>query len=194
MICEAAIWKDLEVAEDDEVARLKRGDAAAIAGVVGRYHHRLYRYLFRLVRNPAAAEDLYQQTWLNVVRRIGSYDRRSSFDTWLFAIAHNAAMDLLRRKTAESLEEREFALASETPDALDCAMSKQRAEILDEQLAKLPPSYREAITLRFEEGMKLEEIAEVTRTPLSTVKSRMHRGMEFLRQRIAAKWRKEDLL
>ena len=100
------------MAEDDEVARLKRGDPVAIASAVGRYHHRLYRYLYRLVRDTAAAEDLYQQTWLNVVRRIGSYDRHSSFDTWLFAIAHNAAMDLLRRKTGESLEDREFALAS----------------------------------------------------------------------------------
>jgi len=190
MICEAAIWKDLEVAEDDEVARLKRGDAAAIAGVVGRYHHRLYRYLFRLVRNPAAAEDLYQQTWLNVVRRIGSYDRRSSFDTWLFAIAHNAAMDLLRRKTGESLEDREFALASVAPDGLASVIAKERAEILDAELAGLPASYRETITLRFEEGMKLEEIAEVTRTPLSTVKSRVQRGLEALRGSL----RREDLL
>jgi RNA polymerase sigma-70 factor (ECF subfamily) len=194
MICEAALWKDLAVDGDDEAARLKRGDPAAIAGAVGRYHHRLYRYLYRLVRDPAAAEDLYQQTWLNVVRRIGSYDGHRSFDTWLFAIAHNAAMDLLRRKTGESLEDGEFAVASETPDALASAMSKQRAEIVDGQLAKLPLSYREAITLRFEEGMKLEEIAEVTRTPLSTVKSRMQRGMESLRQKIAAQWRKEDLL
>lgn len=194
MICEAAIWKDLAVADDDEVARLKRGDPAAIAGAVGRYHHRLYRYLYRLVRDTAAAEDLYQQTWLNVVRRIGSYDRRSSFDTWLFAIAHNAAMDLLRRKTGESLEDREFALASVAPDGLASVIAKERAEILDAELAGLPASYRETITLRFEEGMKLEEIAEVTRTPLSTVKSRVQRGLEFLRRGMAGRWRKEDLL
>lgn len=182
------------MAEDDEVARLKRGDPAAIAGAVGRYHHRLYRYLYRLVRDPAAAEDLYQQTWLNVVRRIGSYDRRSSFDSWLFAIAHNSAMDFLRRKTGESLEDREYALSSSAPDGLASAMANQRSEILYQQVAGLPAAYRETITLRFEEGMKLEEIAEVTRTPLSTVKSRVQRGLEFLRQRMDGRWRKEDLL
>jgi RNA polymerase sigma-70 factor (ECF subfamily) len=194
MICEAAIWNNLALAEDDEVARLRRGDPAAVAAVVGRYHHRLYRYLYRLVRDPAAAEDLYQQTWLNVVRRIGSYDRRSSFDTWLFAIAHNAAVDLLRRKTGESLEDREATLPSTAPDSLASAIAGQRAEILEAELARLPASYRETLTLRFEEGMKLEEIAEVTRTSLSTVKSRVHRGLESLRQRMAGRWRKEDFL
>ncbi len=194
MICEAASWKDLDLAEDDLVAQLKRGEPAAAAAIVGRYHHRLYRYLYRLVRDAAAAEDLYQQTWLNVVRRIGSYDSRSSFDTWLFAIAHNAAMDLLRRKSGESLEDRELSVRSAAPDALDAAIETERAAILDRQMAALPALYRETLTLRFEEGMKLEEIAEVTRAPLSTVKSRLQRGLDFLRQRIAGRWRKEDLL
>jgi len=192
MICEAAIWN--EVAEDDELARLKRGDPAAIAEAVGRYHHRLYRYLYRLVRDGATAEDLYQQTWLNVVRRIGSYDRRSSFDTWLFAIAHNAAMDLLRRRTGDSLSDREFDMSASGPDGLTGAIAAERTAILDAQMASLPAAYREVLTLRFEEGMKLEEIAEATHAPLSTVKSRVQRGLEFLRQRMQGMWRKEDLL
>ena len=170
----------------DEARLLRRGDPQALAQAVERYHHRLYRYLFRLVRDPAAADDLYQQTWLNVVRKIASYDARASFDTWLFSIAHNAAMDFLRRKTGESLEDQP---ASE-PDALSLAVEAERAEILESALAELPAVYSESLTLRFEEEMKLEEIAAVTRVPLSTAKSRVQRGLELLRRR----WRKEDFL
>src|SRR5439155_12868012 len=114
MIYEAALPKDFELTEQDELARLRRGDPAALSAAVNRYQHRLYRYLFRLVREPAAADDLFQQTWLNAVRQIRRYDPRRSFDTWLFAIAHNAAMDLLRRRPGESLDEHEFPAAADS--------------------------------------------------------------------------------
>lgn len=194
MIYEAAIPEDLPVAEPDDVARLRRRDPAALGCVVGRYQHRLYRYLLRLVREPAAADDLFQQTWLHVVCHIGRYDARRSFDTWLFSIAHNAAMDLLRHKTGESLEEYESQLPAPEPDALSAAIASERAAILASEMAGLPALYREALTLRFEEGMKLEEMAEVTHAPLSTVKSRVQRALECLRHRMAARWRKEDLI
>jgi RNA polymerase sigma-70 factor (ECF subfamily) len=194
MIYQAASFEDLPVAEPDEIARLRHRDSAALAGVVGRYQHRLYRYLRRLVRDPAAADDLFQQTWLNVVREIYRYDSRRSFDTWLFAIAHNAAMDRLRRKTGESLEESGCQPIAAEPDALSAAITSQRTAILALEMAGLSAPYREVLTLRFEEGMKLEEIAEVTRAPLSTVKSRVQRALETLRERMTARYRKEDLL
>jgi len=194
MIYEAVIHEDLRLAEREETARLRRRDPAALAEMVGRYQHRLYRYLLRLVRDAAAADDLFQQTWLHVVREIRRYDSRRSFDTWLFAIAHNAAMDLLRRRTGESLEESEPALQAEAPDGLALAMTAERAAIVAVEMAALPALYREALTLRFEEGMRLEEMAEVTGAPLSTVKSRVQRGLECLRRQMAARWRKEDLL
>jgi len=180
----ASLSRDLPLT--GEASRLRRRDPAALAEAVERYHHRLYRYLLRLVREPAAADDLYQQTWLNVVRKIVSYDAHMSLDTWLFAIAHNAAMDFLRRKRGESLEE----YPASGPDALSQAMGAERARILESAVSELPAVYRESLTLRFEEGMKLEEIAEVTGVPLSTAKSRVQRGLEMLRGR----WRKEDLL
>jgi RNA polymerase sigma-70 factor (ECF subfamily) len=194
MIDQAAHFEDMPVAESDEIARLRRRDSAALASVVARYQHRLYRYLRRLVREPAAADDLFQQTWLNVARQIGRYDSRRGFDTWLFAIALNAAMDLLRRKTGESLEESGHALAAAEPDALSAAMASERTAILASEMAGLSAPYRELLTLRFEEGMKLEEIAEVTRAPLSTVKSRVGRALEILREKMTARYRKEDLI
>ena len=185
---------DMPVAEDEEMARLRRRDPAALAGIVGRYQHRLYRYLVRVARDPAVADDLFQQTWLHVVRQIGRYDPGRSFDTWLFAIAHNAAVDSLRRRGGESLDDLERPPRSVEPDGLAQAISAERAAILAERVSALPALYREALTLRFEEGLKLEEIAEVTGTPLATVKSRVRRALEHLREGLTARWSKEDLL
>jgi RNA polymerase sigma-70 factor (ECF subfamily) len=193
MIYEATAL-EMPVAENDELARLRRRDPAAVEGVVGRYQHRLYRYLLRIARDPAAADDLFQQTWLHVVRQIGRYDPGRSFDTWLFAIAHNAAMDLLRRRGEESLDDTERPPRTAGPDALAQAITSERAAILAARVSALPALYREALTLRFEEGLKLEEIAEVTGAPLATVKSRVRRGLEQLRESLTARWSKEDLL
>jgi RNA polymerase sigma-70 factor, ECF subfamily len=183
MIRSTAFAKDLPVAEDDELASL-----------VERYQHRLYRYLTRLVGPGAAADDLFQQTWLNVVRQLGRYDGRRSFDTWLFAIAHNAAIDVLRRRPGESLDEQTGSWPAAGPDALDMVLNAERAAILASEVDALPALYREVVTLRFEEGMKLEQIAEVTGAPLSTVKSRLQRALEILRRSLSDRWRKEDLL
>ena len=194
MIYDAVISRDLDLAEPDEIARLRRGDPAALAAVIGRYQHRLYRYLYRLMKDASAADDLFQQTWLNVVRQMARYDPRRSFDTWLFAIAHNAAMDLLRGRSGESLDEAEHTIRAGGEDSLASVIAAERAEIVAEAVAGLSAPYREVLTLRFEEDMKLEEIAEVTGAPLSTIKSRVQRALESLRRRISARWRKEDLI
>src|SRR2546422_5150425 len=70
---------------DSDVARLRRGDPQALEALLSRYQHRLYRYLLRLVREPALAEDLFQQTWLRVAERIQRFDPSRNFDAWLFS-------------------------------------------------------------------------------------------------------------
>ena len=168
MSYEATIGENFSVPESSET----------LAALVARYQHRLYRYFIRLVREPATADDLFQQTWLHVVRQIHRYDAARSFDTWLFAIAHNVAMDLLRRRPGECLED----YAAAAPNALDVLLAGERSAQLATAMETLPALYREALTLRFEEGMKLEEIAVVIHAPLSTVKSRVQRGLERLRR------------
>jgi RNA polymerase sigma-70 factor, ECF subfamily len=184
MIYEAAIQEDLPLSDTSELARLRRGDAAALAPLFALYHLRLYRYLLRLTRDRAAADDVFQQTWLNVVRNIGRYTPRHSFDSWLFAIAHNAAMDWLKRRRDQSLEEAVEPRRGGA-SALDGLLAAERAQQVARALESLPPEYRETLTLRFEDEMKLEEIAEVVGAPLPTVKSRLRRGLERLRERLA---------
>lgn len=189
MIGAAAISWEVPVALDAEVARLRRGDLDALAALVQRYQHRLYRYLLRLVREPAEAEDLFQQTWLRVASQIRRFDARRNFDAWLFTIARNLAIDHLRRARPESLDEwdsRDFsltppALRDARPPVVETMIARERSEFVAAALESLPVIYREVLALRFEEEMKLEEVAAVLDAPLSTVKSRLRRGLDALR-------------
>src|SRR6202522_4683629 len=99
-----AIW-EAGVGLETEIAQLRRGDLDALSTLLTRYQNRLYRYLLRMVRQPAEAEDLFQQTWLRVAEKIQQYDPRRSFEAWLFTLARNLAIDHLRRVRPESLDE-----------------------------------------------------------------------------------------
>lgn len=179
---------------DSDVARLRRGDPQALEALLSRYQHRLYRYLLRLVREQALAEDLFQQTWLRVAERIQRFDPSRNFDAWLFSVARNLAIDHLRRYRPESLDEpaagdpsgepRQARLAADGPTALDRLLDQERAGLVAGALADLPVIYREVVSLRFEEEMKLEEIAGVLELPLSTVKTRLRRGLDGMKRKI----------
>lgn len=192
------------LAGETETARLRRGDPSAFEAILARYQHRLYRYLVRFVRDRALAEDLFQQCWLRVVQRIGQYDPRRNFEAWLFSVARNLAIDHLRRYKPESLDEpargdsseepRVARLAAGGPSALDHVLERERAGRLEAALGLLPLIYREVLSLRFEEEMKLEEIAAVLDVPLSTAKTRLRRGLEQLRQVMEAQGTEERRL
>jgi RNA polymerase sigma-70 factor (ECF subfamily) len=185
---------------ESDVQRLRCGDIEDIARLMEQYQHRLYRYLLRLVSQPSTAEDLFQQTWLRVMERIQNYDPRRSFEGWLFAVAHNLAIDYLRRRQPESLDESVFSAErpsdwarSADPGALDQLMSQERSDLVVEAVADLPVPFREVITLRFEEEMKLEEIADALALPVGTVKTRLHRALKALRQSLGKEWGAKEI-
>lgn len=176
------------VSVEDELTRLSKGDMDALDGLIEQFQTRLYRYLLRLVHDPATAEDLFQQTWIRVAEKIRSYDSKRSFDNWLFTVARNLAFDHMRRYRPESLDEplpsgesRLEMLASESPGAIEEMLGAERAASVAAAMERLPLIFREVLSLRFEEDMKLEEIAGMLQIPLSTVKSRLRRALEDLR-------------
>lgn len=185
------------VAVDADVVRLRRGDLNALSDLIARYQNRLYRYLLRIVRQPAEAEDLFQQTWLKVVEKIRSFDASRNFDAWLFTLARNLAIDHLRRIRPQSLDDplanspHETAadrIPSTDHSPLEHALAAERRIEISEAMAGLPMIYREVLTLRFEDEMKIEEIAQVTAVPVSTVKSRLRRSLEQLRYTFEARY------
>jgi RNA polymerase sigma-70 factor (ECF subfamily) len=188
MVLAALMNSDATLSAVDEAARFRRGDPDALAAAIARYQHRLYRYLLRLVADPATAEDLFQQTWVRVMENLRRYDQRRSFEAWLFTVAHNVTIDYLRKSRPESLDEtlpsgqtRVDVLAATGRDALDCLLEWERAEAVAAALSRLPAIHREVLTLRFEEDLKLEQMAEIAQIPLSTVKSRLRRALDGLR-------------
>ena len=176
---------------DSEPVRLRRGDPDAFDALLARYQNRLYRYLVRFTANRAVAQDLFQETWLKVITRIHRYDERRPFEPWLFSVARNLAIDHLRKAAPESLDEpsesgepRVARLGAPEPGSLDRLLERERRGLLERSLDELPALYREALTLRFEEEMTFEEIADVLSAPVSTVKSRVQRALAALRSRM----------
>ena len=157
---------------DAAVLQLRRGDPDALATLMARYQNRIYRYLLRLVRQPADAEDLFQQTWLRVAEKIRSFDTLAEFRRVAF---HAGAQSGVRSpatsaagqpgRAAERRIRRKkpmvSRLASGDPGPFDQLLAHERAGRLAVALEDLPVSYREVLSLRFEEEMKLEEIALV---------------------------------
>ena len=181
--------------ECEQIARaLRRRDPAMLDQLIEQYQHRLYRYLLYLTRDPQLAQDLFQETWIRVLERGSQYSARWKFETWLLSIARNLTIDYIRRKQPVNFSEFEsddeeaprFDVADERAEqAFQQIQQQEQDDRLGLLLQKLPALYREVLTLRFHEDMQLEEIARVLDTPLSTVKSRLRRGLDMLQKKLA---------
>jgi RNA polymerase sigma-70 factor (ECF subfamily) len=174
---------------------LKRQDAGLLDQLIVRYQHRLLRYLLYLTGNREVAEDLFQEVWMRVLVRGGQFNGQSRFETWLFTIARNLLIDLRRKRTMSSLDElfeaggdddRPVAIeiTDSDPTPFEHFSSLEDRERIAAALLQLDSLHREVLVLRFHEELSLEEIAKVTRAPLSTVKSRLYRGIAMIRPKL----------
>jgi RNA polymerase sigma-70 factor, ECF subfamily len=181
--------------ENVAIARgLKRQDPELLDQLIELYQHRLLRYLLFLTGKREVAEDLFQETWMRVLLRGAQYNGKARFDTWLFTIARNLVIDLSRKRTMASLDEmseagedseaRPLAIAIDGPSPLEQFQLREDCAEIAEVLLKLEPNYREVLVLRFHEELSLEEIARMTNAPLSTVKSRLYRGLAALKPEV----------
>jgi RNA polymerase sigma-70 factor, ECF subfamily len=188
----SALLMTLNMTAETETAKIARGlrerDMELLADLVERCQHRVVRYLLYLTGSREYAEDLAQETWIRVLQRGSQYNGRQRFDPWLFAIARNLAIDYLRKKQkaveAASLPddgEEILLVSSSGPSPFEAAARSEDAIRLAGQLQILSPLYREALLLRFQEDLSLAEIAQVLGAPVTTVTSRIYRGLAALR-------------
>jgi RNA polymerase sigma-70 factor (ECF subfamily) len=173
------------LSDADLVAQARGGSEDACRTLVDRYQHSVYNLINRMVRDPGVAEELAQDTFVKVLGALHSFDPAYRFVTWVLRIAHNTAIDHLRRRRVETVpidgpddqppsEAILVDRSQRTP--LELAEQADVRRTLDWALAQLRPEYRRLIVLRYLEDLSYEEIVDVVGLPLGTVKSHLHRA------------------
>jgi RNA polymerase sigma-70 factor (ECF subfamily) len=172
----------------DLVARHRAGDGRAFDEVYGRYSGMVYGLALRLSANPQEAEDLTQDVFLRIYRHLAGFRGGSSLKTWVYRVALNQCRSRFARfrPPTQGLFEEGVEEAPQLRDPSrgpeEAALSSDTARLISEALARLPLVFREAVVLRDLEGLAYEEIADATGVRVGTVRSRIARGREQLRQ------------
>ena len=187
----AAVTGEVRAADPDQalVADAVAGDRDAFGALVRRHQTRIVNYAMAIVRDPAEAEDVAQETFIRAYRSLARFRGDSSFKTWLYTIATNAARTGLERRGRRSrvedgsLDDDAGPLAAADVPAgdADAETALVRREAIDRALAALPPDLRVAVVLRDVEGLDYKEIAAATGAPIGTVESRIFRARRRLR-------------
>ncbi|MFO1468778.1 MAG: RNA polymerase sigma factor [Steroidobacteraceae bacterium] len=184
----------MEALDEDAalMLRYQAGDAAAFDALYAHHRGPLYRYLLRLVRNAANANDLFQEVWMRVIANRLRYTPRAKFATFLFHIAHNCAVDHHRRVRAAAIDLQAGEDAVDSTQAPEYERPDRRAEY-DQRLASferaldsLPDEQREAFLLHEETGLDVAQIAQITHVGVETAKSRLRYAIGKLKKSLAA--------
>lgn len=176
-----------EVDSDQEViARVIAGDRDAFAALIQRYSDPLYRHALGMTGSPDVAEDILQTSFIKAFSHLGEV--RGRFDAWLFRIVANGCKDWLKniRRSHVSYEEDDQPSGYSTPDE-DLDRTELRMD-LDEALAQLAPSLREAFVMKHVEGRSYEEMADLLGTTVGALKMRVHRARESLQTLLQEKY------
>ncbi|MBI4351107.1 MAG: sigma-70 family RNA polymerase sigma factor [Elusimicrobia bacterium] len=180
-----------EPSDTELVAAFKAGDAEALGLLMERHKAAVYGYLLRLTGRQDAADDLFQEVFLKLVKNPAAYGEREKFKAWLFTVARNAAMDHFRRESSrgevplegygEQPGPADFMAAAE-PGPAEAYYGKAQGERIDSALAALSEDQREVFYLRHYSGLSFKEIAELLSVPIGTALARMSRAAAQLRE------------
>jgi RNA polymerase sigma-70 factor (ECF subfamily) len=182
----------IPLADGELVQSALAGRETCFEELVRRYQRPIAAYVYRMVGDYDAALDLTQEVFIKVYNSLARYRSEYKFSTWIYKIAHNAAIDHLRRYAVREqaltngfdIERREVSLESRrlTPEQ-ESERNERRSEI-ELVVQMLPAAYRELIVLRHSQDLSYDEIAEVTGLPLGTVKNRLFRAREAMRDHL----------
>ena len=184
----------METIVKSRIKQIKNGDQNAFAEIVELYKDKVFQLSYRMLGNRHEAEDIAQEAFLRAYVNIHSYDTNRKFSTWLYRIATNLSIDRIRKKKPDFYLDAEVVgtegLTMYSQVAADVALPEDEVESLELQtmiqteILKLPDKYRSVIVLKYIEEMSLKEISEILDLPVGTVKTRIHRGREALRNQL----------
>ena len=156
------------------ISRIANGDRLAMQVLFARHHVRVYRFVLRLVRNEATAEDLISEVFLDVWRQAAKFEGRSAVSTWMLSIARFKALSALRRKPEYELDEETAEAIEDHSDDPEVTLAKKdKGAQLREALSALSAEHREVIDLVYYHEKSVEEVARIVDIPEATVKTRM---------------------
>ncbi len=183
---------DSPEASSDEslLARYREGDGAAFEILYARHRQSLYRFLLGLSGKSELADEVFQETWLSLIRSNSQPQGRATFRTWLFQIARNRLIDHWRKHGAhqplhDSYDEQTHAISDDASDPEQLLSLSRDSQRLESALQTLPADQREVFLLRAHGDLDLVQIASLTETPLETVKSRLRYAQQKLRRLLA---------
>lgn len=170
--------------------RMVARDQTAMSALYARHHVRLYRYLVRLTRNEAVAEELMNEVFLESWRKAASYEGRSSVSTWLISIGHNRAISVLRKRSEEALDDNMAVSIADEDDTPEVALQKSgKAAAMRACMDELSVDHREIIDLVYYHDKSVAEAAAILGIPENTVKTRMF----YARKKLAELMREAGL-
>ncbi|MBO9598919.1 MAG: RNA polymerase sigma factor SigW [Cohnella sp.] len=183
---------------ETRLARLARkGDQRAFAEIVDLYKDKLYHLAYRMTSNRQEAEDVVQETFLRVYKNLDRYDENQKFSTWIYRIATNLCIDRLRKRRAvysldaestdhDGLDGYSMMPSDERTPESELILTETQ-KIIRGAIETLPVKYKSIMILRYLQDLSLQEISDVLDMPVTTVKTRVHRGREFLRKKLEHK-------
>lgn len=173
------------VADDNDLAiRIQKGDAELFGVIIERYQGKLFSYLYRLIGNQEEVQDILQDVFIKAFRNMKSYDAGRKFSSWIYRIAHNEAINHLKRRSLRRLiswedivSTRDKLMTSETEDGADKAwVRKEIIGEVDEAINRLPIKYKQVLALRYYSEKSYEEISEILQKPVNTVGTLINRA------------------
>jgi RNA polymerase sigma-70 factor (ECF subfamily) len=174
------------IADEILIAKIAKGDRSAMEALFARYRVRVFRFVLRMVRNEAIAEELNSDVFLDVWRQAGTFEGRSAVSTWIFSIARFKALNVLQRRPEEELDdERADAIEDDADDPEVALAKKDKAAVLRQCLAELSAEHREIVNLVYYQHKSVEEVSGIVGIPEATVKTRMFYARKKLSELLA---------
>jgi RNA polymerase sigma-70 factor, ECF subfamily len=180
------------------VERAREGDVAAFERLIVQYQGKIYTFAFAFAGSPDFAQDLAQEALVKVYRSLGSFRFQSAFSTWLYSIVKNTYLDAVKsragreRALEEPLTEREVAELHDLATGEERLLAKESRRTLMRALRQVPVAYRTVVALADVQGLGYDEIAGALGVPVGTVKSRLKRGRDALKDALFRQRREEE--
>lgn len=184
----------METIVNSRIKQVLKGDQNAYGEIVELYKDKIFQLCFRMLGNRHEAEDVAQEAFIRAYVNIQGFNQKKKFSSWIYRIATNLCIDRIRKKKPDYFLDAEVPgteglnmysqISSDHPLPEEKLVSLELQETVQREIANLPEKYRAVIVLKYIEELSLNEISEILDLPLGTVKTRMHRGREFLRKQL----------